>query len=667
MSNNNNQPTLTQEQINSVMALYSSGKLSEAIAEIKALNELYPNVPLLFNILGACYQAQGLLGDSIKMFETAVKIKPDYAEAHFNLGVVLKAEGQLENAIESYKKAIYLVPNYPAAHNNLGNIYKDLNQLDDAIRNYQAVIKMNPSNAEAYFNLGNTYKRLGNIDDSIKNYKCAIKIYPDYYDARNNLAIVLREQKKLLDSLTEYKYLIKLKPDAELVPGYILQIKKDLCIWDKSENELNEIIKKINQKQNVCGPFSMLGFADNPLLHKKVGEIYSVSISKNLVKFNKVTSNPKNKKIRIGYFSADFHNHATMHLMAELFELHNKNLFEIYAFSFGPNIQDELRKRVRLAFNEFFDVELNTDYEIAQLAREQNIDIAVDLKGYTQDCRPKIFAIGCAPIQINYLGYPGTMGASFMDYIVADKTLISHKHEQNYSEKIVFMPNSYQVNISNLIFSKALFSRDDLNLPAEGFVFCCFNSIYKITPEVFAGWMRILNSVSESVLWMYSKNSFAIENLKQEAAKHGIDKDRLIFASFMTTKDHLKRIQSADLFLDTLPYNAHTTASDALRVGLPVLTRIGESFTSRVASSLLNAVNLPELITTSQEDYEALAIELATNSKKYKSLKDKLLNNLPKAPLYDTPLFTRHIESAYKTMYERHREGMEPENIYVEQ
>ena len=266
-----------------------------------------------------------------------------------------------------------------------------------------------------------------------------------------------------------------------------------------------------------------------------------------------------------------------MHLMAELFELHNKNLFEIYAFSFGPNKQDDSRKRARLAFNEFFDVELNTDYEIAILAREQNIDIAVDLKGYTQDCRPKIFALGCAPIQINYLGYHGTMGASFMDYIVADKILISQKHEQNYSEKIVYMPYSYQVNISNLSFSTSLFSRNDLNLPANDFVFCCFNSIYKITPEVFAGWMKILSNVTDSILWLPKASSTATQNLVKEAAKHDINEHRLIFAPRLKSKeDHLKRIQSADLFLDTLPFNAHTTASDALRVGLPVLTRIGE-------------------------------------------------------------------------------------------
>ena len=252
-------------------------------------------------------------------------------------------------------------------------------------------------------------------------------------------------------------------------------------------------------------------------------------------------------------------------------------------------------------------------------------------------------------------------------YLICDPTVIPKDKQNYYTENLVYMPNSYMVNDSQIKPSDKTFTRNDLNLPSEGFVFCCFNSVYKITPEVFAGWMRILKSVSTSVLWIYSKNSFAIENLKQEAVKHGVDENRLIFASFMTTENHLKRIQSADLFLDTLPYNAHTTASDALRVGLPVLTRIGESFTSRVAASLLNAVNLAELITTSQEEYEALAIELATNPKKYKSLKDKLINNLPEAPLFDTSLFTRHIESAYKTMYERHHEGLEPENIYVEQ
>jgi predicted O-linked N-acetylglucosamine transferase (SPINDLY family) len=377
---------------------------------------------------------------------------------------------------------------------------------------------------------------------------------------------------------------------------------------------------------------------------------------------------PRHNKIRLGYFSPDFREHPVSDLIAELLEIHNRNEFEIHAFSCGRDTQDKMNLRIKAGVDYFHDVHKQPDQDIAMLARSLKIDIAIDLGGYTQGARTRVFSMSAAPIQTCYLGYAGTMGTDYMDYLICDRLVIPKDKQNYYTENLVYMPNSYMVNDSQIKPSDKTFTRNDLNLPTEGFVFCCFNSIYKITPDVFAGWMRILQVVSESVLWIYSKNSFAIENLKQEATRLGVDENRLIFASRLELKeDHLKRIQSADLFLDTLPFNAHTTASDALRVGLPVLTRMGESFTSRVAASLLNAVNLPELITTSQEEYEALAIELATNPKKYKSLKDKLINNLPKAPLYDTPLFTRHIESAYKTMYERHREGLKPENIYVEQ
>ena len=666
MANDSNKPILTEAQINAVAELYTSGKLDEAIAEIKSLNKDYPNVPLLFNILGACYQAKGLLIDSAQMFETATKIKPDYAEAHFNLGVVLKASGKTEEAIECYKKAIYLVPNYPAAHNNLGNIYKDLNQLDDAVKSYETAIAIKPDYAEAYFNLGNVFKQLEKNNDAIKCFKRSIKLNPNYFQARNNLAVLLREMKRLDESLKEYLFLINLSPDEDLIAGYILQIKQDLCIWDNHSKELDNLISKINDGKKATGPFSMLGFIDSPLIQKNTSEIFTDSITSNSADTTINKLYPIKKKICIGYFSADFHNHATMHLMAELFELHDKNSFEIYAFSFGPNKSDESRQRAILAFDDFIDISNKSDDEIVLLTQKMHIDIAIDLKGFTQDCRPEIFAKNCAPIQVNYLGYPGTMGAKFIDYIIADKTLIPEDKQQFYSEKIVYMPNTYQVNISKLTISKDHFDKKKINLPDKGFVFCCFNSTYKITPETFTGWMNILSKVDGSVLWIYVSDNTAMKNLKKEAQKLEINPNRLIFASFMHPKDHLNRIQSADLFLDTLPYNAHTTTSDALRVGLPVLTRIGESFTSRVAASLLNAVNLPELITSSQEEYEALAIELATDADKLKIIKDKLAQNLPTAPLYDTALFTQHIESAYKTMYERHHQGLKPEHIYVE-
>jgi predicted O-linked N-acetylglucosamine transferase (SPINDLY family) len=355
-----------------------------------------------------------------------------------------------------------------------------------------------------------------------------------------------------------------------------------------------------------------------------------------------------------------------MYLMAELFESHNKDKFELIAFSFGPQSQGEWRQRALLSFDQFVDVRFKSDRDIALLARIMEIDIAVDLKGFTQDCRTGIFAERCAPIQVNYLGYPGTMGADYMDYLIADRTLIPEDRQRHYSEKIVYLLNSYQVNVSKISVTKTALTRQELGLPDTGFVFCCFNNNYKITPTTFAGWMRILKAVEGSVLWLYESNSSVVNNLRKEAVRFGINEDRLTFAKHMPLADHLNRIQMADLFIDTLPCNAHTTASDALRMGLPVLTLIGQSFASRVAASLLNAVNLPELITTTQDQYESLAIELATHPEKLKTIKDKLVNNLPTTPLYDTPLYTRHIESAYLTMVERYKQGLDPENIYVE-
>jgi len=322
--------------------------------------------------------------------------------------------------------------------------------------------------------------------------------------------------------------------------------------------------------------------------------------------------------------------------------------------------------RIKKGVDHFHEVRKMSYEDAAMLARSYEIDIAVDLGGYTANCRTGIFAMSAAPIQVCYLGYPGTMAADYMDYLIADRTLIPEENQQYYSEKIVYMPNSYQVNMSNISASEPSLSRYELGLPEKEFVFCCFNNNYKITPTTFAGWMRILKAVGDSVLWLLDNNNNTTKNLKKEAMKFGINEDRLVFATFMPFEDHLNRIKQADLFIDTLPYNAHTTTSDALRMGLPVLTCIGRSFASRVAASLLNAINLPELITTTQEQYESLAVELATNPEKLKIIKDKLVDNLPTAPLYDTPLFTRHLESAYVTMYDRYQNGLEPEHIYVE-
>jgi len=666
MKNNNKPLTLSKEQVNTVMALYSSGKIDQAIRSIKALNEDFPNVPLLYNILGACYQSLKQLDSSVKMFETAISIKPDYAEAHFNLGVVLKESGHLNLAVESYKKAITLLPNYFGAHNNLGNALKQIGSLEEAVISYQNAIAIKPDYAEAHNNLGIVFKSLGKLKESVKSYKTAISIDSEYYDALNNLAIVLRKLKRQDEALAIYERAHELRPNVDFILGFILQLKKDLCIWNDLSSHIKDLKIKINNGDKVAAAFFMLGLIDDPQLHRKATEIYvNDKFPRNDI-LPIIESHPKHKKIRIGYFSADFHNHATMHLMAELFDYHDKNCFELIAFSFGPNQPDKWRQRVLLSFDKFLDVSVKSNKEISLLSREMEIDIAVDLKGYTQDCRPGIFAMLAAPIQVNYLGYPGTMGVDYIDYLVADQIIIPKENQKYYSEKIVYMPNSYQVNMSNRNYSNSALSRNNVGLPKEGFIFCCFNNTYKITPSTFDSWMRILKAVKGSVIWLLISNDIAAKNLVNRAMKFGVDKNRLIFAKYVSIEDHLNRIKYADLFIDTLPYNAHTTCSDALRMGLPVLTCLGNSFASRVAASLLNAINLPELITTSQEEYESLAIKLATNPKQLKIIKDKLAKNLPTAPLYDTPSFTKHLESAYKTMYDRFHEGLEPNHIYVE-
>jgi len=433
-----------------------------------------------------------------------------------------------------------------------------------------------------------------------------------------------------------------------------------LCLW-----ELNELTNKINNGEKVISPFPLLALIDDPEIQRKNAEIYANDKYPQSYVLPKIEPYPKHTKIRIGYFSADFRDHPVSHLTAELYEVHDRERFEIHAFSFGVDTEDEMNLRIKAGVDHFHDVRSMPHKDTAMLARSVELDIAVDLGGYTRYSRPNIFAEGSAPIQVSYLGYPGTMAANYMDYLIADQTIIPEANQQYYSEKLVYMPHSYQVNISERSASEASLSRHELGLPETGFVFCCFNNNYKITPTTFAGWMRILKAVDDSVLWLLENYNNTAKNLKKEAMKFGINEDRLVFATYMPIEDHLKRIQQADLFIDTLPYNAHTTTSDALRMGLPVLTCMGDSFASRVAASLLNAVNLAELITTTQEQYESLAIELATNPEKLKIIKDKLVDNLPTAPLYDTPLFTRHLESAYVTMYDRYQNGLDPDHIYV--
>jgi len=692
------------------------GRLDAAVQSFEKALALKPDYTEVNYNLGLTFQELGQLDAAVKCYENALAVNPDYAEAHNNLGVTLKELGKLDDAVKCYEKALAIKPDYTEAHSNLGNAFKELNQPETAVKFYEKALTINPDHAEAHYNLtiahnnlglafmdlgkpndaincyekaltlkpgdteeqnnlgiaysynhlGNAYNSLGLLDAALKCYKNALDIKPDYAEAYANQANTLKDFKRLDEALVSYESASGLNPDLDSIFGDLLHTKMNLCLWDDLENRLDELTNKINDGEKVIGPFALLALIDDLGIQRKNAETYTSDRYPQSHVLPKIEHYPKHKKIRIGYFSADFRDHPVSHLTAELYEIHDRKRFEIHAFYFGPDTQDEMNLRIKAGVDRFHDVRTMSHKDTALLARSVELDIAVDLGGFTQFNRMEIFAMTVAPIQIGYIGYLGTMGVNYYDYLVADQTIIPEKNQKYYLEKVVYMPNSYQVNDSTQSHPETIFTRQDVGLPEAGFVFCCFNNNFKITPSTFDSWARILEQVEGSVLLIYIKNESAKTNLKKEIVLRGIDSNRLIFGENLPLPEYLARYRVADLFLDTHPYNAGTTASDALRMGLPVLTCIGSSFASRMAASLLNAVNLPELITTSQDQYESLAIQLATNPEKLKIIKDKLVNNLPTAMLYDTSLFARHLESAYLKMYDRCRHGLEPEHIYVE-
>ena len=604
------------------------------------------------------------LDASIASYDHAIRIEPNDAKLHYNRGLTLEGLKQLDGAVASYDHAIRIRPDYADAHNNRGLVLQQLKKLDEAVASYDRAIGIKPDLAEAYNNRGLVLQELKKLDEAVASYDRAIGIKPDLAEAYNNRGNALKELKKFDEALASYDRAIGIKPDYEWLLGNLLHTRMQLSDWSSVESNLAELIRGINSGAKYSPSFPLLTLTSSLSVQRKAAETWVDSEHPLNSALGAIPKSPRRHKIRIGYYSADFREHPVSILMAGLFELHNRSKFELIAFSFGPNTKDEMWQRVSKAFDQFVDVRLQSDRAVAQLSRELGIDIAVDLGGHTQHSRTEIFSYRAAPIQLGYLGYPGTTGANYIDYLVADRVVIPEASQQHYSEKIVCLPDSYMSNDRRRVISERVFTREELGLPVTGFVFCCFNNSYKITSSVFNAWVRILNATEGSVLWLREINQKATMNLYKEAMDRGLDPKRLVFAKAMEMPEHLARHRVADLFLDTLPFNAHTTASDALWAGLPVLTRLGESFASRVAASLLNAIRLPELITQTQEDYEALAIKLGNNPAKLQAIKDKLEANRLTTPLFDTALFTRNIEDAYTQMYERYQTDLPPTHIF---
>ena len=604
------------------------------------------------------------LDEALTNYDRAIEFKRDYAAAHYNRGTVLQELKLLDEALTSYDRAIEFKCDYAEAYYNRGNALQEFKRFDEALISYDRAIECKRDFAEAYLNRGTVLQELNRLDEALTSYDRAIELRCDYVEAFYNRGTVLQELKRLDEALTSYYRAIEFKPDYEYLFGFILHTKMFMYDWHNFEADVQSLSLRITEGQKSSPSFPLLALIDSLPLQLKTSEIWIKDKHPINPSLGSIPKYLRRNKIRIGYYSADFKEHPVSYLTAELFELHDKNRFELIAFYSGLTNSSNMHKRVASAFDRFIDVRLQSDKDVALMSRNLDIDIAIDLTGLTQHSRVGIFSYRAAPIQLSYIGYLGTMGAEYYDYLIADKAIIPLDSQQYYKEKIVYLP-SYQVNDSKREIADKIFSRVELNLSENGFVFCCFNNNYKITPPTFDGWMRILTAVPDSVLFLYAENKWTENNLKLEAEKRGVSQTRLVFGARISRSEYLARYRVADLFLDTLPYNAGTTASDALWAGLPVLTCMGESFASRVAASLLYAIELPELITTSQEEYEATAIELATNPVKLQAIRDKLERNKLTTALFDTPRFTKHIEAAYTQMYECYQADLPPDHIYM--
>ncbi|MEN9374762.1 MAG: hypothetical protein RIR79_2314 [Pseudomonadota bacterium] len=608
---------------------------------------------------------EGKFAQAHALYLQVLAIEPQHFDALRLLGAIRIQTHQPKEAIEWLDKAIAINPNNSDIHGNRGMALVTLQQYPAAIESFDRAIALEPDYVESWNNRGIALDALKQHQAALESYDRAIAFQPLYMEAWSNRAATCQRLKQYQAAIESFDRAIALDPKHPFAHGVRLHTKTHICDWSNVEAETQELIGKIERSETVVQSFPFLSIKDSLALQYQVARMWSQTEHPFNPELGIIPPHPPAKKIRIGYFSTDFRNHAVAQLVAELFENHDKNRFEIIGFAFGVESNDAMRQRLMRAFDQFLDVRHQSDKEVAQLARQLEIDIAVDLNGFTTDSRFGIFAYRAAPIQVSYIGYPGTVGADYMDYIVADKTLIPETAQPFYSEKVVYMPHSYQVNDRKREISDKTFTREALGLPDSGFVFCCFNNNYKITPTTFDGWMRTLHQVPNSVLWLLEDNATAAANLRKEAKARGIEPHRLVFAGRMPLPKHLARHRVADLFIDSLPYNAHTTASDALWAGLPVLTCMGESFASRVAGSLLNAIELPELITKTQAEFEVRAVELALNPEKLQTIRDKLDKNRLTTPLFDSELFTRHLENAYEQMVQRYHAGLPPEHITV--
>jgi predicted O-linked N-acetylglucosamine transferase (SPINDLY family) len=646
-----------------VIILYKSGKIEEAKKKCNEFLEKNPDNIQVINLLSVIALQQKSYEEAIKLINRAIKINPNLAFLYNNLGAALQELKNYEDALKNFNKAIELNPDYAEAYNNLGIILKKINKFEDSYNYYKQAIKIKPYYSDAYYNLGILFGDIKNHKKSISYFNKAIEINNNYVNAYKNRAIQYFLIKEYDLSNQDYNKLKKLDPDKSEMYDYQIFINNNLmCIWENYELNIQKIKNYIiNNKKTTdyITPWRLLTLTDSSKIIKKNLENFIITKK---INFIKITSNKK-KKIRIGYFSPDFREHAVSHLVVNVFENHDKNNFETFGFHLSKHKNDDMTKRIRVAFNKFIDVSNFLDKDIIALSKKLKIDIAVDLCGITQDNRKEIFINKVAPIQINFI-YPGGVG-DYMDYLIADKYVVPQQNENFYFEKIIYLPDCYlpydsKQNLNNFRKNRAKF-----NLPERAFVYCCLNNVSKFNPMMLNSWIKIIKNTKNSVLFLLKSNDFSEKNIINETSKNNIDVSRIIFTPIIPFSDIFERYYACDLFLDTFPYGAHTTASEALSCGLPLLTIMGEYFHARVSASLLKNLNVPELIKGNIRDYEDYAIYLGNNPEKLKVLKKKIIYYSKNTNTFNTQIYTRNLEKAYQAVYNNYNNNFIPKTIYI--
>ena len=646
-------------------ALCDLGLREDALESYDRALALNPRLVSAHINRGLALRELGRREEALTCYKAALAIDPENAEAFNNRGVVLQDLDRCREALSSYERALALRPDYVEALFNRGNALLTLRRLPEALASYAGVLAIDANLAEAHCNRGHALADLRRFEEALASYEAALALKPGHVEATVNRVAMLVKLERHNEAIAECERLGATHPASPRLLKDLVGCCTATCLWSKGEKLIGQLIDAALSEASPIDPFMLLGFESTAEQHLRcaAGWLRHKKVAAKMRKWDPASLSAD--RLRIVYLSADYHRHATAHLIAELLELHDRRRFEIIGVSFGPNERSDLRSRLIKSFDRFYDVTTRTDEEAAGLIRDLDSHIAVDLKGHTTDARIGILAHRPAPIQVSYLGYPGTSGADFIDYVIADKIVLPFDQQPFYSEKIVHLPDSYQVNDRKRPIACRP-ARREVGLPDDAFVFCCFNNTWKLNGRMFDIWMRLLAGVQGSVLWLFEANSAVAGNLRNEALARGADPDRLIFAPPLDLPEHLARVQLADLFLDTLPYNAHTTASDALWMGVPVVTCRGTTFAGRVGASLLHAAGLPELATRTLDDYEALARRLATDPELMGAVRTTLRDRRDACPLFDTDRFRDHIEAAYATMWQTWQRGEAPRSFSVE-